>query len=206
VSENLKDTYLTIESSSEGLFKDKGSKFIAYAYPIYSEDEVKPIIEVLKKEHYSARHHCFAWRLGVDGERFRANDDGEPSGSAGKPILGQLLSKNITNILVVVVRYFGGTLLGVPGLINAYKNATRDVIDNANVIEKIVEDKVEVTFDYLVMNDVMKVIKDEDLKQLSSEYDLMCKIVLPVRQQKTKRVVERLSKIESAIVEIIGTR
>ncbi|MCT4673362.1 MAG: IMPACT family protein [Prolixibacteraceae bacterium] len=206
MSENLKDTYLTIESSSEGLFKDKGSKFIAYAYPIYSEDEVKPIIEVLKKEHYSARHHCFAWRLGVDGERFRANDDGEPSGSAGKPILGQLLSKNITNILVVVVRYFGGTLLGVPGLINAYKNATRDVIDNANVIEKIVEDKVEVTFDYLVMNDVMKVIKDEDLKQLSSEYDLMCKIVLPVRQQKTKRVVERLSKIESAIVEIIGTR
>jgi uncharacterized YigZ family protein len=206
VSENLKDTYLTIESSSEGLFKDKGSKFIAYAYPIYSEDEVKPIIEVLKKEHYSARHHCFAWRLGVDGERFRANDDGEPSGSAGKPILGQLLSKNITNILVVVVRYFGGTLLGVPGLINAYKNATRDVIDNANVIEKIVEDKVEVTFDYLVMNDVMKVIKDEDLKQLSSEYDLMCKIVLPVRQQKTNRVVERLSKIESAIVEIIGTR
>lgn len=206
MSEILKDTYLTIESPSEGLFKDKGSKFIAYAYPIYSEDEVKPIIEDLKKEHYSARHHCFAWRLGVEGDRFRANDDGEPSGSAGKPILGQLLSKEVTNILVVVVRYFGGTLLGVPGLINAYKSATKEVIDNALVIERIVEDKVEVTFDYLVMNDVMKVIKDEELKQLSSDYDLMCKIVLPVRQQKTNRVIERFSKIESVIVKIIGTR
>ncbi|QZT36955.1 YigZ family protein [Halosquirtibacter xylanolyticus] len=206
MTELIKDTYQTISTPSEGLFKDKGSKFIAYAYPIFSVEEVKPIIDVLKKEHYSARHHCFAYRIGVEGEQFRANDDGEPSGSAGKPILGQLLSKDLTNILVVVVRYFGGTLLGVPGLINAYKKSTIDVIDNSDVVERIVEDLVEVKFDYLVMNDVMKVIKDTDLKQLSSAYDLMCKIVLPVRKTKTKEVVDRLSKIESAIVEIIGVR
>ncbi|QZE15997.1 YigZ family protein [Halosquirtibacter laminarini] len=200
----LKDTYKTIEGTAEGLFKDKGSKFIAYAYPIYDQSEVKPIIDVLKKEHYSARHHCYAYRLGVEGDEFRANDDGEPSGSAGKPILGQLLSNELSNVLVVVVRYFGGTLLGVPGLINAYKKSTLDVIDNAQVIEKIVEDLIQVTFDYLVMNDVMKVIKDESLKQISSEYDLMCSIVLPIRKTKTNSIVSRFKKIDSVTVENVG--
>lgn len=121
---DIKDTYLTIDLPSEGIFKDKGSKFLAFAYPLTDESKVKNIVQNLKKEHHSARHHCFAFKIGNQGEHYRANDDGEPSGTAGRPILGQLNSYNLTNILVVVVRYFGGTLLGVGGLINAYKNAT----------------------------------------------------------------------------------
>ena len=123
---DIQDKYKTIENPSEGIYKEKGSKFMAYAYPVYSEDEIKDIVKELKEKYYDARHHCFAWSLGVDGIRFRANDDGEPSGTAGKPIYGQLLSNELTNILVVVIRYFGGTKLGVPGLIHAYKEATRN--------------------------------------------------------------------------------
>ena len=154
----FEDTYKTIKAPVEGLFKDRGSKFLAYAYPIEHENEVKPLVDNLKKEHFKAVHHCYAYRLGLDRTNFRVNDDGEPSGTAGKPILNTLLSHDITNILVVVVRYFGGTLLGVPGLINAYKSATAEALTVAKVIEKTVNDVYDVSFEFVQMNDVMKVV------------------------------------------------
>lgn len=192
----MEDTYKTISKPAEGLFKDKGSKFIAYAYPVYSEDEIKELIQSIKKDHYSARHHCYAWRLGHEKLNFRANDDGEPSSTAGKPILGQIQSFDLTNILIVVVRYFGGTLLGVSGLINAYKNAAVDVITNANIVEKIVEKQLVVEFDYGVMNDVMKIFKDEKLPQIEPRFDLRCSIKTFIRLNDTDRIELALSKIE----------
>lgn len=192
----MEDTYKTISQAAEGLFKDKGSKFIAYAYPVYSEDEIKEIILSIKKEHYSARHHCYAWRLGHDKLQFRANDDGEPSSTAGKPILGQIQSFDLTNILIVVVRYFGGTLLGVSGLINAYRNAALDAINNATILEKIVEKRLIIEFDYGVMNDVMKIFKDEKLPQIDPQFDLRCSIKTLIRLSETERIEIALSKIE----------
>lgn len=192
----MEDTYKTISKPAEGLFKDKGSKFIAYAYPVYAEDEIKELIQSIKKEHYSARHHCYAWRLGHEKLNFRANDDGEPSSTAGKPILGQIQSFDLTNILIVVVRYFGGTLLGVSGLINAYKNAAVDVITNADIVEKIVEKQLVVEFDYGVMNDVMKIFKDEKLPQIEPRFDLRCSIKTFIRLNDTDRIELALSKIE----------
>jgi uncharacterized YigZ family protein len=200
------DTYFTIEASSEGLFKDKGSKFIAFAFPIRKEEEVKGIIHKLKKDHHSARHHCYAWRIGADKKLYRINDDGEPSGTAGKPIFGQIQSHNLTNILIVVVRYFGGTLLGVSGLISAYKKATYDAIENAIIIEKHVEDIIEVTFDYSSMNMIMKLMKDEKLEQIESKFDLSCKIIFAVRQSSSLRIKEKLEKIEKTEINIIGER
>lgn len=192
----MEDTYKTISQATEGLFKDKGSKFIAYAYPVYSEDEIKEIILSIKKEHYSARHHCYAWRLGHDKLQFRANDDGEPSSTAGKPILGQIQSFDLTNILIVVVRYFGGTLLGVSGLINAYRNAALDSITNATIVEKIVEKQFLIEFDYGVMNDVMKIFKDEKLPQIDPQFDLRCSIKTHIRLNDSERIETALSKIE----------
>src|ERR1700749_1784918 len=154
------DTYKTITAPVEGDFRDRGSKFLAFAYPITSEQQIKPIIDKLKNEHPKANHHCWAMRLTPDRSVFKLNDDGEPSGTAGRPILNTLLSKDLTNILVVVVRYFGGTLLGVPGLINAYKVATEEALAVAQVIEKTVNDIYTISFDYLQMNDVMRLIKD----------------------------------------------
>lgn len=191
----MKDTYHSIKSEAEGLFKDKGSKFIAYAYPINKEEQVKDIIKALKKEHYSARHHCYAFRLGPNGEKYRASDDGEPSGTAGRPILGQLLSHELTNILVVVVRYFGGTLLGVSGLINAYKKATIDVLENAEEIEHIIEDIYSLEFEYPLQNSVMKIIKDYHLNILNSVYELDCKLEVAIRLNKTEEVVAKFSKV-----------
>lgn len=191
----MKDTYHSIKSEAEGLFKDKGSKFIAYAYPIIKEEQVKDIIKALKKEHYSARHHCYAFRLGPNGEKYRASDDGEPSGTAGRPILGQLLSHELTNILVVVVRYFGGTLLGVSGLINAYKKATIDVLENAEEIEHIIEDIYSLEFEYPLQNSVMKIIKDYHLNILNSVYELDCKLEVAIRLNKTEEVVAKFSKV-----------
>jgi uncharacterized YigZ family protein len=202
----IKDTYLTIEARSEGLFKDKGSKFIALAYPVHDEEEIKGIINNLKKDYHSARHHCYAWRLGAEMNSYRINDDGEPSGTAGKPIFGQIQSNNLTNILIVVIRYFGGTLLGVSGLINAYKKAAADTINNAEVISKRVEDIVEVSFDYSSMNDIMKLIKEEKLEQIKSLFDLSCKITLAVRQSLTAGISEKLGKIEKTEIRVIGKR
>ena len=192
----MEDTYKTISNPSEGLFKDKGSKFMAFAYPVSSEDEIKGIIQILKKEHYSARHHCYAWRLGHEKLLFRANDDGEPSSTAGKPILGQIQSFDLTNILIVVVRYFGGTLLGVSGLINAYKNAAHDAILQAEIVEKLVEKQLCIEFEYGVMNEVMKIFKDEKLPQVEPLFDLKCQIKTQVRLSELNRVEEAFKNIE----------
>lgn len=192
----MEDTYKTILNPSEGLFKDKGSKFIAYAYPVTSEDQIREIVLTIKKEHHSARHHCYAWRLGYEKLLFRANDDGEPSSTAGKPILGQIQSFDLTNILIVVVRYFGGTLLGVSGLINAYRNAALDAINQAEIVEKLVEKQLLIEFDYGVMNEVMKIFKDEKLLQVDPQFDLRCQIKTWIRLSDLNRIEEGLKKID----------
>ncbi|MDM8158352.1 YigZ family protein [Labilibaculum sp. K2S] len=199
------DTYKTINPASEGLYKEKGSKFIAYAYPVTSEEEIKEYIANLKKEYYDARHHCYAYMLGADKSEYRANDDGEPSSTAGKPILGQILSNDITNILIVVIRYFGGTKLGVSGLIHAYKTAAADAIANTEIIEKTVNDIYDVNFDYLVMNDVMKIIKDDQPEQLGQDFNLTCQITLSIRQSEVDKIIEKFSKIDSVKTEFVKT-
>jgi len=192
----MADLFRTIESPSEGLYKEKGSKFIAFAYSIDSEEAIKEKIVSIRKQYHDARHHCFAWRLGADMERYRVNDDGEPSGSAGKPILGQIQSQNLTDILVVVIRYFGGTLLGVGGLMNAYRSATADALNNANILELKVFVRMNLNFSYPQMNGVMKVIKDFHLEFENQEFDLECSLTLKVWQRDQDRVIERMSKIE----------
>lgn len=191
------DQYKTLKSFSTGSFKDRGSKFIAFAYPVKSESEIKLIQANLRKKYHDARHHCYAYRLGPEKLKYRANDDGEPSSSAGKPILGQLLSYDLTDVLIVVIRYFGGTLLGVPGLINAYRTSTKEAIENGEVITKTVQDKIRIVFDYLAMNSVMKIIKDEDAKISNQVYDLECKIDIDIRRNLSNRLVEKLNKIEN---------
>lgn len=192
----FEDTYQTIQAPAEGIFRDKGSKFLAYAYPVKTEDEVKEWLQVLKKEHPTARHHCYAWRFGLDRSVFRANDDGEPSGTAGRPILNVLLSKDVTNIVVFVVRYFGGTLLGVPGLINAYKTATVEALNNATIIQKTVNDVYRVDFEYLQMNDVMKVLKDDAVKILNQQFDNSCSIEFEVKKSEINRLIGKLEDLK----------
>lgn len=191
----FEDTYLTIEEPSEGLFRDKGSKFVAYAYPFRDETTLKDIITELKAMHPKARHHCWAYRLTPDRAVFRLNDDGEPSGTAGRPILNTLLSHDVTNILVVVVRYFGGTLLGVPGLINAYKTATQEALAAAEVVTHTVNDIYRVTFDYVQMNDVMRLVKEENLPILKQAFDNDCFMDVEVRKLRVNQVVGKLDKI-----------
>lgn len=191
----MEDVYKTIEKESTGYFKDKGSKFYSFAYPITNEDEVKSIINVLKKEHHSARHHCYAWRIGTEEIKTRANDDGEPSSTAGKPILGQLQSYEVTNILVVVVRYFGGTLLGVSGLINAYKNATANALDNADIKTKFIENIYQLQFDYPLLNTVMNRLKKEALNIVSTDFQESCSLIFSVRKkeaEKAKKMFDNL--------------
>lgn len=192
----FEDTYLTIKKPSEGVFKDKGSKFLAFAFPVKTEEEIKDILAVIRKQHHVANHHCYAFRLGADKQSFRANDDGEPSNTAGKPILGQIQSKALTNILIVVARYFGGTLLGVSGLINAYRNAAADALSNAEVIEEIVKEKYSIQFDYLQMNAVMKIIKDEKLEIISQNFELACELIFAVRKNNADNVCDLFKKIE----------
>jgi uncharacterized YigZ family protein len=168
----FEDTYQEISEPSEGLFKDRGSKFFAHAYPVWSEDDIKLALDELKKKYYDARHHCYSWVLHPDKSAYRMNDDGEPSSTAGRPIYGQLQSYNLTNILVVVVRYFGGTKLGVPGLINAYKTAAKEALENAEIIEKLIKDVYQVEFAYPDMNIVMKILKDEELDQFEQDFGI----------------------------------
>lgn len=192
----MNDTYKTISSDSKGQFKDRGSRFIALSFPVISEDEIKEKIALLRKEYHDARHHCFAWRLGADMKRYRVNDDGEPSGSAGRPIYGQIQKWELTDILVVVIRYFGGTLLGVGGLITAYKNATVEALTNADIIEKRLEKKIELQFPYEAMNGVMKIIKEFDLSFEDQHFDLNCTLQLRVWIRHIQEVSLRFSKIE----------
>jgi uncharacterized YigZ family protein len=168
----MNDTFLTIKAPSEGEFKDKGSKFLAYAFSVSSVEEVKQQLDFLHELHPKAVHHCYAYRFGFEHEHFRANDDGEPSGSAGKPILNAIQSRQLSNILIVVVRYFGGTLLGVPGLINAYKSASLEAIDSAEIIEKVVVIEHEISFEFEQMNAVMKIMKTHSLKILEQGFSL----------------------------------
>lgn len=189
------DTYLTIADHAEGLYKEKGSKFIALAYPLSDEEEVKSLLEDIRKKYYDARHHCYAYRLGREGLVFRANDAGEPNHSAGDPILGQLRSYNLTDVLIVVVRYFGGTKLGVGGLINAYKTAAADAIENSNIITKIASADIHLQFDYLAMNDVMRLVKDYDLQIKKQEFENTCHMVLEVRMSLQEEVRAKLSAL-----------
>jgi len=201
----FEDTYFTIEDSAEGIFRDKGSKFVAYAYPFKDENKLKEIIAELKSLHPKARHHCWAYRLSPDRTVFRVNDDGEPSGTAGRPILNALLSKDVTNILVVVVRYFGGTLLGVPGLINAYKTATQEALANAVIVEKTVNDVYQIDFEYLVMNDVMRIIKDENITVLDQQFDNACTMTVEMRKMQVNAFVQKMEKVEGAKINYLRT-
>ncbi len=202
----FEDTYKTIASPSEGMFKDKGSKFIAYAYPLRDEDKVKELVAELKSEHPKARHHCWAYRLTPDRSVYRFNDDGEPSGTAGRPILNTLLSYDLTNVLVVVVRYFGGTLLGVPGLIHAYKTATQEALAGAEVIEQTLNNTYRVSFGYKRMNDVMRIVKDEGLGVVRQDFDNRCFLEVEIRQQQVNRVLGRLQQIDGTEVAYVSTR
>ncbi len=187
----MKDTYKTIEKpSEETLFKDKNSKFFGYAFPVNSEEEIKEYIDILKKKHYSARHHCYAWQLGTEQIQFRANDDGEPSNSAGQPIYGQIQSFDVTNILIVSVRYFGGIKLGVGGLINAYKTSAQLTLEASEIVEKIIEVKFELQFGYDMMNNVQRVIKEKQLKIVSQTLEMDCKYIIAVRKKEAEMIFE----------------
>ncbi|GAA4310926.1 YigZ family protein [Mucilaginibacter gynuensis] len=202
----FEDTYLTIQKPAEGIFRDRGSKFLAFAYPITSDKEIKDLVAALKSAHPKANHHCWAMRLSPDRSVFRVNDDGEPSGTAGRPILNTLLSHNLTNILVVVVRYFGGTLLGVPGLINAYKAATEEAIKEAAIIEKTVNDFYTIGFDYLQMNDIMRIIKEDDLTIIEQQFDNDCTITLSIRQSAVNRALGKVNGVDGVKVKYLYSR
>jgi uncharacterized YigZ family protein len=194
----MNNRYLTIAKPSQGLFKDKGSKFLAFADPVSNEAGIRERIEQLRKEFHDARHHCYAWRLGADMEHYRVNDDGEPSGTAGKPILGQLQSRELTHILVVVVRYFGGTKLGVSGLIQAYRKAAADALEQAVIVEVKVRRKLRVEFPYPSMNGVMKIIKDHGLAIRKQAFDMDCSLELEIWIRDLDLVAAKLKKIEGA--------
>ena len=199
----IRDSYKSIAAESKGLFKDNGSRFIAHAYPVETEDEIKEIVAALKKEYYDARHHVYAYRLGYLGDKFRANGDGEPSGSSGRPVLGQIDSNELSDILVVVVRYFGGIKLGIPGLIRAYKSATADAIANAEIVEKIACKRFKVHFGYMGMNNVMKVFKDMGLDQKNQQFDMECSMETSVRLSQVDAFLERMNDVEGCRVEEI---
>ena len=199
--EQQKDSYLTIEGNAEAIFKERSSKFLCYAYHVESEEEIAACLEPLRKRYYDATHHCYAYRLGPQGETYRANDDGEPSGTAGKPILGQLLSANLTNCLVAVVRYFGGTKLGVSGLIQAYKESTADVIAVSKIIEKTVDCIIKINFDYISMNGVMRVIKEMNPRIDEQVFDNLCSMTLRIRESEAEQLKAKLLKVEYLTIE-----
>jgi uncharacterized YigZ family protein len=191
----MSDTYKTIASPTQGLYKDKGSRFLSYLYPVETEDEIREILLRLKKEHHSARHHCYAWRLGKTEIRFRANDDGEPSSTAGKPILGQLTTNELTDILCIVVRYFGGVLLGAGGLINAYRHATIEAISKAVVETRIIDAEMAAECSYNELNMVMQIMKSENLIQKDLILTDSCRITFSVRLSEVSRIEDIFSRI-----------
>lgn len=194
------DKYKTIAHPCKGIYKDKGSKFLAYAYPAQAEEQVAEILTRLKKEHHSARHHCYAWRFGTGKIRERINDDGEPSSTAGRPILGQLKKFGLTDVFVVVVRYFGGTLLGTGGLIKAYKGATADALENARIITRTIEIQYDVYFNYPQMNDVMQLIRQENLNILNTKFELTCSLTLSVRQSQSGDVEKMFRQLPGVTI------
>ena len=199
------DTYKMLSAPGEGLYKEKGSKFIATAFTVTSEDEVKQALTEVKKKYYDARHHCYAYMIGPDKSWFRSSDDGEPSGTAGKPILNQILSKDVTNVCVIVVRYFGGIKLGVSGLINAYKTAARDALDNATIVEKTVDEVYSLEFAYPLMNDVMRVMKEEGLEQRNTRFETACYLEFSTRKNEADRIVTKFKNIYGVTLKYIKT-
>lgn len=197
------DTYRTLAAPSEGLYKEKGSKFLAFAYPVRTIDEVKGHLERLRKDYFDARHHCYAYILGPRKDAFRANDDGEPSGTGGRPIHGQLLSADLTDTLVVVVRYFGGILLGASGLANAYKTAARDAIDHATIVERTIDCRYRLSFAYEAMNDVMRILKDFDLKPEQPQYDLQCSLEVGIRQSLSVRFYDAVQNLRTVKIDVL---
>ena len=195
------DSYRSISAPSEGLFKDNGSRFIARAYPVETEEEIRDIVSSLKKEYHDARHHCYAWRLGYRGDRFRASDDGEPSGSSGKPILGQIDSRGLSDVLVVVIRYFGGIKLGIPGLIRAYRTSTADALDSAEIIEKVASRRFRLHFGYMNMNAVMKIMKDLGLSPGGQDFGMECSMETTVRLTLIPEFLRRVAETEGCTAE-----
>lgn len=195
------DLYKTIEEAVEVTMRERSSKFLSFIYPVENEEQIREALDALHKRYFDATHHCYAWRLGPRGEQFRANDDGEPSGTAGKPILGQMLSHEITDCLIVVVRYFGGTKLGVPGLIAAYKESAANAIEAATVVERTVDRRFTIDFPYLVMNDVMRVIKEEQPRIAGQEFDNLCTMHLTIREGRADILIEKLKKAGASVSE-----
>ncbi len=195
----MKDTYRTIEEESTGEFRDRGSKFIAYTFPVFTEDDWQNRLEEIKKLHPKARHHCYAYRIGLDKNNFRANDDGEPSGTAGRPILGQIDSFELTNVFAVVVRYFGGTLLGTSGLINAYRESTAEAFRNARIVEKTVEDIYRLTFEYALMSKVMNAVKKLNLEMTRQDFGEIGILEIAIRQGTLE---ETLTKLKALIAQV----
>lgn len=196
--------YYTIEQPAVAEFKDRGSRFLAYAFPIQAADDFKKRLKALKEEHPKAAHHCFAYRIGTDGNNFRAGDDGEPSGSAGKPILGQIDSKELSNVAVVVVRYFGGTLLGVPGLINAYKTATSLALQLTPITQKPVLSHYELQFDYTLMNEIMMVVKRFGCVVVHNEAQLFCRMVIGIPKEVLETCLNKLADLHG--VEVVKSK
>lgn len=201
----LNDTYKEVKNHTTGIYKEKGSKFIAYSYPVNSEDQVKEKLKEVKKLEYTARHHCYGYILHPDKSAQRANDDGEPSSTAGKPILGQILSNDLTNVLIVVVRYFGGVKLGVPGLIRAYKTAAAEAILGATIVTKTIKEQYEVSFKYPQMNNVMRLVKEFDLEVVNTDFQIECKLIFAVPKSKTELVVQAYKKKHELRIEYIKT-
>ncbi len=199
------DIYYTIKNSSQGIYKEKGSRFLAFAFPIKSSDEVKPIIERIRKEHHEARHHCYAYMTGKERLNYRSNDDGEPSGTAGRPILGQINSAGLTDLLIVVSRYFGGTLLGVSGLINAYRSAAADAISNSEIIECTLKEYYEIVYPYISMNDVMRILKEEGVEQSDQAFDLECKVCINFRVSSKERILKRIERVDGLSFRYLDT-
>ena len=197
----MSDIYKTISTPTEGIYKEKGSKFLSFAIPVSNSDEVREIIKEYRKRFFDARHICYAYMFGAERTDFRANDDGEPSSTAGRPILGQINSLELTNVLVIVVRYFGGILLGTGGLVTAYKEAAYDALNQAEIIEKTVNETISINFDYIQMNDVMRVIKDTNPQILSHTFDNQCNMKLSIRKQDAEFLIEKLGKISSISIE-----
>ena len=202
--DNNIDSYKTIlQASKEGLFKDRGSKFYGYAFPVTNEEEIKEKIELLKKQHYNARHWCYAWQLGKNYDHYRANDDGEPSNSAGMPIYGQLQSFNVTNILVVVVRYFGGTKLGVGGLIKAYKNGAKLALENSIIIYKTIDEVFLIKFEYPEMNTIMRIIKDENISIINQKMELDCQFIISIRKKEAIRIFKIFENTYKVSIKVV---
>jgi uncharacterized YigZ family protein len=200
------DNYRTIKSFSQGIYKEKGSRFLAFAFPVSDPEQIKPLIDKIRKEHHEARHHCYAYMIGHERVIWRMNDDGEPSGTAGRPILGQINSFGLTNILIIVSRYFGGTLLGVSGLINAYRSAAASAITRAKIVECIIQDYYEIIFPYKSMNNVMRTLKEEGIGQSEQSFDLECRIRINFRLSAKEKILDRLSRIEGLKYSYIDTR